>query len=199
QGPHGTQSADRRTDSDQGQDRSEVPRSEIREGRDRPEEGVVQAWRGHFCPHKRPARAGLCYCSGTARPRPASFFSKLKELDWGAVFDDKSYCHPIGWRVRRDDDLLPFQFCCQVIYLEGDVRHSPDKVGNARLGLEAHPFDSVCAGFISRYIRRVAYDKFLSFATLAGRNSEVVIPAHRLAFYRNQAGGPNPPCSTASY
>ena len=122
----------------------------------------------------------------TRRSQRALFFSKFEELDRGTVFDDKCNPHTIRRRVRRNNDFLPFNFRRQIIYLEGNVRHGADEVRNGCLRLEAHPFDSVCAGFIPRYVRRVPFNESLTFTAVGGRDSDVVVSAHRSVFYRSR-------------
>ena len=106
-------------------------------------------------------------------------FSKFQELDRGAIFDDKCNPDTSGRRVRRNNDFFPFKFRRQIIYLEGNVGHSPDEVRNLCFRLKAHPFDSVGAGFVSRYVCRVAFNESLAFAAVGGRDSDVMVSTHR--------------------
>ena len=55
-------------------------------------------------------------------------------------------------------------------------------------------FRAVCAGFTPRYVGRVPFDESLNVTALGGRDSDVVVSAHRSALYRKKAFAVNYIC-----
>ena len=108
-----------------------------------------------------------------------SLLIKLEKLDWGSILDNKSDGHARRGRVGRNQYLFSGEFSGKIVHFEGDVRNITHKIWDRCFGFEAHPLDSVGAGFVSRHKGRVALDQAFSFPPLGSGNSDVMVAPRR--------------------
>ncbi len=103
---------------------------------------------------------------------------KFEQFDGRTVFDNECDTDTVGWAVRRNQDFAPSKLGREVGHFERDVRHSPDKIGNRRICLEAHPFHAKFAFLVTDDEDFQVFQVGLPGLRFVSGNPDVVITAH---------------------
>jgi len=66
------------------------------------------------------------------------------------MIEDHGHLHTRARTVRWNQNLLPNQCMCKIVYLESYMRNGLDRLGIGRIGIESHPLYAKWTGLKSR-------------------------------------------------
>jgi len=94
------------------------------------------------------------------------------------MIEDHGHADSCARTVRWNQNLLPNQSSCEIIYLEGYMRNGLDRLGVRRIRIKSHPLNAAWTGSKSRHVNtKMGHVNLIGMRDLSGNSNVVITPA----------------------
>ena len=94
------------------------------------------------------------------------------------MIEDHGHCETFARRVRWNQNLLPNQCSCKIVYLESYMRNGLDRLGIRRVRVKSHPLNATWTGSKTRNVNvQVGHVNLIRARSLRGNSDVVITPA----------------------
>ena len=94
------------------------------------------------------------------------------------MIEDHGHFDSRARTVRRNQNLLPNQCSCKIVYLESYMRNGLDRLGIGCIWIKSHPLNAKWTGLKSRHVNmQVGHVNLIGTRGLSGNTNVVITPA----------------------